>query len=109
MIKFPVETVMQKEMPDTYFHNLDTFGNYWSKVKVKWNTDLIKPNCTQIDDSTALIEAEITPTNNNTDIYKFKADFVLKKIDEYWFLCNGFLWPQTDSEFYKLPVESEAE
>lgn len=108
MIKFPLETIMQKEMPDVYFHNLETFENFWSKVRLKWNTDMIRPKSNKTDDSTALIETEIIPTNNDTNYYKFKAEFVLKKIDEYWFLCNGFLWPQTDDEFHKLPVESEA-
>ncbi len=103
MIKFPVETEMQKNMPDVYFHNLESFENFWSKIKFSWDLSYIQPKCKKKDERSAIVEVEITPTNNDTNLYGFKAEFALIKKDDYWFLCNGFIWPQTSSDFHKLP------
>ena len=94
LIEFPVETEMQKEMPDVYFHNFETFENFWSKLEFSWDLDFIQPKCKENDDSLAIVEVEVSPNNLLAGKHNFKAEFVLIKKDEYWFLCNGFLWPQ---------------
>lgn len=98
LIEFPVETEMQKEMPDLYFHNFETFENFWSKLGFSWDLDMIRPECKKKDDSLAIVEVEVFPNNISAGKHYFIAEFVLIKKDGYWFLCNGFLWSQKTTE-----------
>jgi hypothetical protein len=111
--EFPADIfVVDTLSKNFYIHSLKDFKTYWQTLSnhlvITWfEEDIVYE---KLDERTILfrvafkyrvtLENEIRPFRQDAWRKKTRCVFVAKKIWKYWFLCNGFLIPES-------PIQSE--